>query len=509
MFSFPARRAIFAAACVIALANCNRRPVPEASAEVAALLGGASVAPAGPNNTKVWTDVHAFYASRQGDPAWISKLKMSKNATAALDVIRTAPEHGLAAANYDEPRLTQLFATLEAGKDKAPDRLQLLAEADVRLTTALLSLGRDVAIGRTSPTAITASWKARRKSPDFAGTLAGAVDGDLKEWLWKMAPQHPEYAALVKALAGLRETQTAKPGTPGATFYDTKTPAGIKSFQQHHGLKETGVIDAATKAAIAVPIEARIHQVEMNLERWRWMPEDFGKRHFMVNIPLYHVYAREDGKVVKDIRVVVGKPDHETPIFSETMTTVVFSPYWNIPDSIVEGETAPAMARNPEYLAKNRIEILRVGQSGSSTVNPKDVNWDDPGELKQLAFRQLPGPNNALGHVKFLFPNEYNVYLHDSPAAELFARTGRAFSHGCVRVEEPETLAQYVLRDDPEWTTEKILAAMNAGVEKHVALKEKIPVHIVYFTTWVDDKDGLHFQPDIYGYDTKQLAGKR
>jgi len=424
-------------------------------------------------------------------------------------VLGTEPEHGLVAADYDEPKITELFEALKQGKDNAPGRLQQLADADVRVTTALLSFGRDVALGRTSPTQVTASWKARRTAPDFVGTFASAAGGDVRGWVNSMAPQHPEYAALVKALAGLRATQAAKPGTPATAFYDTSTAAGIKVFQEHHGLKLTGIADAATKAAISVPIEFRIRQVEVNLERWRWMPDDFGARHIMVNIPLYHVFAREDGKVVKDIRVVVGKVGHETPIFSEDMTTVVFSPYWNIPDSIVEGETAPAMAKSPGYLAKNNIEILRIGPSGSTKVNPKDVNWDDPSELKGLAFRQLPGATNALGHVKFLFPNEHNVYLHDSPADELFARTGRAFSHGCVRIEEPETLAQYVLRDDPAWTTEKILEAMNAGVEKHVALKAKIPVHIVYFTTWVDDNHGLHFQPDIYGYDTKQMSVKR
>ena len=503
------RRAIFVAASVLAISNCNRRPIPEASAEVAAILAGASVAPAGPHNAKVWDDVHAFYLKREGDPAWISKLKMSKSAAAALNVIRSAPAHGLVAADYDEPAITQLFATLEHGKEKAPDRLQQLADADVRLTTALLSLGQDVAIGRTSPERVTATWKARRTAPDFVGTLSAAVDGDLKGWLDSIAPRHPEYAALQKALAGLRETQAAKPGAPASTFYDTRTAAGIKAFQEHHGIKVTGVADATTKAAINVPIEDRIRQVEVNLERWRWMPDDFGARHFIVNIPLFHVYAREDGKIVKDVRVVVGKPDHETPIFSEVMTTVVFSPYWNIPDSIVEGETAPAMAKNPQYLASHHIEILRVTSTGSTPVKPSDVNWNDPSELKGLAFRQLPGADNALGHVKFLFPNQYNVYLHDTPADDLFARPGRALSHGCIRVEEPETLAKYVLRDRPEWTEAKIFAAMNSGVEQQVPLKEKIPVHIVYFTAWVDQNNGLHFQPDIYGYDAKQLAARR
>ena len=511
-FGFPraigiARRAILVAATVVAVASCHRRPVPEASAEVAAVLGGSSVAPAGPHSSAVWKDVQAFYQKREGDPAWISKLKMSKNAAAGLELIRDAPAHGLAAGNYDEQKIAQLFDAIEKSKDKAPDRLQLLADADVRLTAALLALGRDVAIGRTSPEQVAPTWKSQRKAPDLAGTLN--PDGDLKGWLDSVAPPHAEYKDLQKALADLRATQVSKPGVPASTFYDTRTPAGIKAFQEHHGLKVTGTMDAPTKALLNIPIEQRISQVELNLERWRWMPDDFGKRHFIVNIPLYHVYAVEDGKVVKDIRVVVGKPGHETPIFSDEMTTVVFSPYWNIPDSIAEGETAPAMAKNPGYLASHHIDVLRRGSNGESTVDPASINWDDPSALKDLAFRQRPGADNALGHVKFLFPNQYNVYLHDTPADELFARPGRAFSHGCIRVEEPETLAMYVLRDYPEWTKEKILEAMNAGVEKQVALKEKIPVHIVYFTTWVDEQDGLHFQPDIYGYDAKQMAAKR
>jgi murein L,D-transpeptidase YcbB/YkuD len=509
MVSSAARRAIVVAAALLVVANCHRRPIPEASAEVAAVLNGGPVAPAGPHAAAVWDDVKAFYQKREGDPAWISKLKMSKNAVAALAVIHEAPAHGLVAADYGEPKLTELFASIDKSNDKAPNRLQMLADADVRLTAALLSLGRDVAIGRTSPEQITAQWKSQRQAPDLAGTLNTAVDGSAKAWLDSVAPHHPEYADLQKALAGLRETQAAKPGTPASSFYDMKTTAGIKGFQEHHGLKVSGVLDAPTKALLNIPIEQRIREVELNLERWRWMPDDFGKNYFIVNIPLFHVYAVEDGKVVRDIRVVVGKPGHETPIFSSEMTTVVFSPYWNIPDSIAEGETAPAMAKNPQYLASHHIDVLRRGSGGESAVDPASINWDDPSAVKDLAFRQRPGADNALGHVKFLFPNPYNVYLHDTPADELFARPGRAFSHGCIRVEEPETLAFYVMRNYPEWPKDKILAAMNAGVEKPVALKEKIPVHIVYFTTWVDDKDGLHFQTDIYGYDAKQMAAKR
>jgi murein L,D-transpeptidase YcbB/YkuD len=275
----------------------------------------------------------------------------------------------------------------------------------------------------------------------------------------------------------------------------------VKSFQELHSLPATGVVDDKTLAAINVPLDWRIHQVAINLQRWRYMPDNLGERHFLVNIPYFHLIARESGKPVMDIRVVVGKPGNNTPIFSEDMESVVFSPYWNIPDTIAENETAPAVARDPNYLARQGIEVLRVSSKGAEAINASDVNWDSADAVKGLVFRQKPGDGNALGHVKFLFPNRYNVYLHDTPADALFAKPGRAFSHGCVRVEEPETLAKYVLKDYPEWDDESIFAAMRSGVEKHVKLKKKIPVHITYFTAWVDENGGLHFQPDIYGYD--------
>jgi murein L,D-transpeptidase YcbB/YkuD len=270
-------------------------------------------------------------------------------------------------------------------------------------------------------------------------------------------------------------------------------------------MKPTGIADLPTLGAMNVPLSRRIRQVEINLERWRWMPDEFGARHFLVNIPSYLVMARENGKTVRAIRVIVGKPGHETPIFSGNMDTVVFSPYWNVPDSIAEGETAPAVRNDSNYLARNQIEILRRSKSRPTVVDPESINWNDPDELRELSFRQRPGAKNALGHVKFLFPNRFNVYLHDTPTDKLFARTGRAFSHGCVRVEEPEALAAYVLRGYPEWTDERISGAMNAGVEKYVKLNESIPVHIVYFTASVDDKGGLYFQTDVYGYDARQM----
>jgi murein L,D-transpeptidase YcbB/YkuD len=259
--------------------------------------------------------------------------------------------------------------------------------------------------------------------------------------------------------------------------------------------------------AASADVDRRL--IALNMERWRWMPDELGDRHLMVNIPAFHMAAREHGKAVLDMKVVVGAVEHQTPIFSGDMSTVVFSPYWNVPDSIAEGETVPAAAGDPDYLRRNNIDILRISDGEPVVVDPSKVDWDNPEELKALSFRQRPGADNALGHVKFLFPNKYDVYLHDTPADALFARPGRAFSHGCVRLEQPEKLAKYVLRDRGEWDDERIQAAMVAGTEKHVALDDTIPVHIVYFTVWPNARGGVDSWPDVYGYDVKQAQAAR
>jgi murein L,D-transpeptidase YcbB/YkuD len=288
--------------------------------------------------------------------------------------------------------------------------------------------------------------------------------------------------------------------------YDHDVEHAIRAFQQAHGLKVTGALDPATLNALNVPLATRINQVVMNLDRWRWMPDDLGDHHFIVNVPYYHLIARENGKPTLDIRVVVGKRGNETPIFSDVMEHVVFSPYWNVPPSIAAEETLPALARDPNYLQRMNMEV--VGRNGR-VVPAAAIPWGDPGALRAYSIRQRPGSNNALGHVKFMFPNEHNVYLHDTPADSLFSRVGRAYSHGCVRVEEPEALAQYVLRNQDEWTPANIKRAMYSGNERYVKLPTPIPVHIVYFTAWVDDNGGLHFQDDVYGYDTKQAAAMK
>lgn len=276
-------------------------------------------------------------------------------------------------------------------------------------------------------------------------------------------------------------------GDTSARYTDTLDRA-VRIFQKRMGYKTDGKIDAPLLADLNVPAEKRLQQILINIGRMRWMPPDINGKLILVNIPEFMLHIYEGNKRVMDMVVVVGKEGHNTVMFTGDLSSVVFSPYWNVPPSIVKNEIMPAMASNPGYLAAQNMEI--VGNEGGLP-----------------SIRQRPGGKNALGKVKFLFPNSFNIYFHDTPSKSLFDREKRAFSHGCIRLSDPERMANYLLKDHPNWTPDKIRSAMNAGSEQHVKLKDPIPVWITYYTAWVDDDGLLNFREDIYGHD-KQLAQK-
>jgi L,D-transpeptidase YcbB len=496
-------------------------------------------------DTEIWADVQRFYAARRYARLWTDGSGSERNTERALALAAAAEQHGLDPERYRlaGPELVGL-APSDADATSGAERR---ARFDVALTTAVLRLARDVATGAIDPREIDRSWNAERTAPDLVAALLRTFDKrspTIAAYLADVAPRHPEYVALQHALAGLKQqraeqwaavpygilrvhskARVARSDVSVAALrrrlagqgylsqvdggsYDEAVRDAVRRFQDHYGVKATGRVDEATLRALNVPLPQRIAQVEATLERWRWMPDDLGSRHLLVNVPSFELVAREGGRRVMDIRVVVGKRGNETPLFSDQMTHLVFSPYWNIPETIALAETVPAVVRDPEYLSRNNMEVV----TASGRVVPEEtIPWDDVRALKRLSFRQRPGRGNALGHVKFMFPNQHNVYIHDTPADALFARVGRAFSHGCVRVEEPEALARYLLREQPQWTPQAILAAMRAGEERHVKLVGAIPVHIVYFTAWVDANGGLHFRDDVYGYDARQsrTTGRR
>lgn len=462
-------RAHFVALAVVLLGSgCGSAvPGPPAVDPVAVALDERLQAPAPDGVTPAaWAEVKDFYHARGSRLAWLR----SADATAAepaLELLRRAPEHGLNPAPYGAAPLTEAVQALAHADATAPGHLGQLADLDTRLTAALLRFGRDVAVGTLPSTRVTRLWKMQRDTPDIGGALLAAADGDVQRFVTAVQPPHQQYAALVDAMRRLREAPE----------------------------KNKSRLDNTATAR-------RIQQVALNLERWRWMRNDFGSRQVLVNIPAQRLYIREDGRLLDEIKVVVGKPDgHQTPVLSSAIDTIVFSPYWNIPYGIGQEETAVAAANNPAYLTNKGIEVLRNGK----VMNEGEINWFDPKDLKGLMFRQAPGRENALGRVKFLFPNPHSVYLHDTPDEGPFGAAMRALSHGCVRVEAPETLARYALRGEAEWTAAKIEAAMASGRERRVKLREPISVHLVYFTAWVDEQDGLTFPADIYSYDARQL----
>jgi murein L,D-transpeptidase YcbB/YkuD len=270
-------------------------------------------------------------------------------------------------------------------------------------------------------------------------------------------------------------------------FNDTLATA-VKNFQTRHGYSPSGNISDSVIKEMNVPVTQRIEQLLMNMDRMRWLASEPTGNLIVVNIPEFVMHVYEGKKKAFDIVVVVGKEGHNTMMFNGDLNQVVFSPYWNVPPSIVAKEILPAIEKNPNYIAKENMEI-----TGNDDGLP--------------VVRQKPGTGNALGKVKFLFPNSFNIYFHDTPSKSLFNKDKRAYSHGCIRVKEPEKLANYVLRNQPEWTSEKINEAMNAGTEKYVKVKDPIPVVITYYTAWVDEDGRLNFREDIYGHDSK-LAQK-
>lgn len=277
------------------------------------------------------------------------------------------------------------------------------------------------------------------------------------------------------------------PSADRSNAFDSSFEAAVLSFQRRHGLTDDGIVGPAVIRALNIPIETKMELMLINMERMRWMPaQDEGKR-VIVNIPEFRLRVYEGTDEVLSMDVVVGKAANRTVIFSDKIKHVVFSPYWNIPRSIIRNEILPGIVKNPRYLARHNMEI--TGERNGLPV-----------------IRQKPGRKNALGRVKFIFPNRYSIYLHDTPAKGLFKRTKRAFSHGCIRVAEPFELAKYLLKDQPEWTDKKIGSAMRSNSEKWVGLDKSVPVFISYFTSWVDSAGKLNFRDDIYGHDKKVAA---
>jgi L,D-transpeptidase YcbB len=478
-------------------------------------------------------------------PTWFERSRPGPQAWQAIDLLSSADSHGLQPRDYEADRLRQ--ALQQAAN--APPNAAHIDSLERALTAAMQRYLADLRRGRLDPRRIDHAYVAPKDDVfDAAAVLqAASANGRLADAVRDAAPRFPQYERLREALthyralldhaawraplpplpqsmrggapklepgqpyAGLhllRERLTAVGDLTGdaysATAYDGALVDAVKSFQQRHGLAPDGVIGKATMTQLQVPPAARVRQIELTLERLRWTPLLQGPRMVVINIPEFVLRAYEvhgTQIIVREtMKVIVGKAlDTRTPIIHETMRSIEFSPYWNVPPSIARGEVVPRLRRDASYFTREGFEFVTAQGEVVGTLTPELLAAVQSGNAR---IRQRPGPRNALGDIKFVFPNREHIYLHHTPSVRLFERDRRDFSHGCIRVERPVALAQFALQGMPEWSEERIRQAMRRGESAALRLAEPVPVLIAYGTAIVKDAR-IHFYDDIYGHDRR------
>lgn len=486
-------------------------------------------------------DLEALYKATGYQLLWLGSPEAEKKTAEVLDVLEKVAVNGLDPNNYDAHSLKQ---KLPAALKLAADNYKQLALYDTAISISLLRYLHDLHYGRVNPKAINFNLKLRdKKLIDLPNLIKQNLQqGTLSQLPELVEPKLKQYQGLKKALITYRQLVKdqlvfnmvfSNPINPGdelangdelthflaavgdmpkgseseskkVTRYSSQLVAGVKKFQLRHGLNVDGVIGKSTVVAMTAPLSQRVTQIELAMERLRWLPEASAGASIVVNIPAFQLWAFDDLNEINanmpNMRVVVGKAlKNETPVLMAEMRFIDFMPYWNVPYNIVKKEILPKLIENPGYLAAENMELVSTFGNETKAVA---FNAASMSGLKQgnLRIRQRPGKKNALGKVKFIFPNKSDVYLHDTPSHSLFSRSRRDFSHGCVRVENPDQLAEFVLKN--QWTKEAIDEAMAADKTRRVVLKKSIPVLFFYVTSFIDQYDNLTFYSDIYGYDT-------
>jgi murein L,D-transpeptidase YcbB/YkuD len=493
-------------------------------------------------------DMENLYKMADYQLLWLGNDHSEKNIADALHLLANASVHGLNPINYDTETLRQ---KLIPALNLEPESYKELALYDTALSISLLRYAHDLHYGRVNPQGINFKLKLREKKlTDLALLIKDNLDdGTLLQLPELVEPRFKQYQKLKVALATYRQlagkfprleliiNKSLRPGAhhpkiaelhrfliavgdlpPEKTngnndkshVYTGKIAEGVKKFQHRHGLTPDGVIGKGTAAALSVPLKERVTQIELAMERLRWLPELSVGASIIVNIPAFQLWAFEDLRGVNadivNMKVVVGRAlKNQTPVLMAEMRFIDFMPYWNIPYSITKKEILPKLIQNTNYLATENMELV---SSFGNEVPPVPFTETSIAQLKQgtLKVRQRPGLKNALGRVKFIFPNEDDVYLHDTPANSLFSKSRRDFSHGCVRVEDPQKLADFVLKNQEGWTRQAVEQAMKTPKTKRVILKKPIPVLFFYTTSFFDQNNNLVFYPDIYGHDAVLLG---
>ena len=492
-----------------------------------------------PEPLNFWTELKEFYDSFENTLPWVQGSRPTPQAAAIIKLLESAETKGLRREDYDGPSWDERIAGLEQPSPASePDLIRF----DVAVTVSTMKYVLDLHIGRINPRLYHFGLDIDRQNFDLSEFLRRELveAGDVDAVIETVEPPFPAYRqtriALNRYLQLARQddgellpvpSQAIEPGDSYAgvprlikllhllgdlreqdqtssaeMVYEGNLVDAVKHFQQRHGLDPNGQIAVRTIKELNTPLGRRVTQLELTLERWRWLPHQFDRPPIVVDIPAFRLYAtNEKYQVDLSMKVVVGRAyQHKTPVFASKIKSVIFRPYWNVPLAIQQKEIVPRLEKDASYLTENSYEIV---DNHGNVISEGAVDDEIMEKLRsgKLLIRQRPGPDNALGLVKFEFPNRYDVYMHDTPAKSLFSRSRRDFSHGCIRVEDAAALASWALKDEPEWTPENIRAAMNGEETIRVNIKNPIPVLILYGTAVVLENSEVEFYNDIYGYD--------
>lgn len=478
----------------------------------------------------IGSSLNKFYEARNFEPAWVTRRGLVDHARVLVQDLCSADESSLLPASYDPSSLHQ--ALVDAAENPSKESFFTL---DIELSRAFMMYADDHLSGRIDPKELPYENFIDRSIHPLDSVLAQALTTSApKSFSTSMHPGHEHYRRLVDALEHYRELQQEggwsaiqwdsmpevgslnsavpslrerllasgdleKGNVKDSLLYDEKIAEAVGRFQKRHGLTPDSLVGAATLEALNVPIEERISQIERNIERWLWMPDDLGDKYILVNIPGFELNAYENKALSLNMRVIVGSGYNEqnTPVFKDNIEYLVFRPYWNVPEDIAIEEIAPKALEDETFLARNEYELV----DGTEAIEPDEEALEHlmDGEFR---VRQRPGPLNSLGLIKFMFPNQHAIYLHDTPADDLFDRQIRDLSHGCIRLEYPAQMAAFVLSGQ-SWSDNDIQEALYEGERQEVYLEKQIPVYLMYLTTFVDEDGTVHFFDDVYEYDRK------
>jgi murein L,D-transpeptidase YcbB/YkuD len=479
-----------------------------------------------------------FYALRSYRPAWIATEDFSL-ADQLLQWIEDARQDGLSPQRYHLDPIRRLLETSKRPAAGLSPDADSLTDLELLLTDAFLMLGSHLQAGRVTPETLDSEWLVRiEPEADLARILQRAVESRrIGDALDGLRPPHPEYHALTQALKHYRilgetgewprlpEKASWDRGQDGeiadrlrerlrhsgdlpqsaagaAGDADLELFEGLRRFQARHGLEADGRMGPQTLQALNASLKDRTRQIELNLERWRWLPRELGAHHIRVNVPQFNLSVVEEGREVMGMRVVVGRHYRRTPVFSSLLDHVVFNPDWNIPTRIAVQDILPKARKDPAYMSRQQIRVFESWGRDAAELDPADIDWTQVTDQNfRYKLKKDPGAHNDLGRIKFVFPNKFAVYLHDTPSKRLFERSMRGFSSGCIRIEKPMDLAEYVMKEAPGWSRDAVIAAIDSGTLRTVSLPRKIPLHLLYMTAGANSEGRVQFWPDIYQRD--------